>query len=126
MTTRLEKLDDLMHEKEVYERWKGRFAEDELKEARQSGRIEWFDLRKGPHYTEAQLLDYLETRKRVCQRARPLNPEQEQPEESQPNGSNSKGNGSDKKRRGGISIVTGTSGKGNAVLSAVEALGQNL
>jgi hypothetical protein len=50
---------DLMHEDQVYERYPGLFADRELREARKVGAIAWYDLRKGPHYTDADIMDYL-------------------------------------------------------------------
>ncbi len=53
--------DDLMTEDQVYERYPKKFADRELREARQKGLIDFYDLRKGPHYSEEQLAAYLET-----------------------------------------------------------------
>ena len=65
--TDLASLSDLISEKEVYERYK-LFADRELLEARQSGELEFYRLRKGIYYTESQLIAYLEKRKqRPCQ-----------------------------------------------------------
>lgn len=54
-----DEIDDLMHEKDVYIKFDGLFADKELWRARRARLIEWFDLRKGPHYTKRQLMDYL-------------------------------------------------------------------
>src|SRR5262245_58367226 len=56
---------DLIHENDVYDRFPGLFADRELREARQAGQIRWFDLRKGPHFTEVQLMEYLATKERM-------------------------------------------------------------
>jgi len=65
--------DDLMHEDEVYQKYGRLLADRELREARKNGLIGWFDLRKGPHYTAEQVMEYLRTReKKPCQQARPL------------------------------------------------------
>jgi hypothetical protein len=55
---------DLMHEDRVYEKYRDLFADRELREARKTGLIRWYDLRKGPHYTEAQLMEYLRSKER--------------------------------------------------------------
>lgn len=61
-------LDDLMHEKEVEQTYGKILADRELREARQAGLIGWYDLRKGPHYTRQQIMDYLALReKKPCQ-----------------------------------------------------------
>ena len=57
------KLEDLMHEEKVYELYGHLLAARELRTARSTGEIEWFDLRKGPHYTAAGVMAYLERRK---------------------------------------------------------------
>lgn len=61
--------DDLMNEDEVYTRYPKKFADRELREARQKGLIDFYDLRKGPHYSEEQLAAYLETqlKSKQCQ-----------------------------------------------------------
>jgi hypothetical protein len=72
-------LSDLIHEDTVYERFPGVFATRELREARQAGLIQWYDLRKGPHYTEAQLMAYIQTKERKgCDNGK-LDPERESP-----------------------------------------------
>jgi len=48
---------DLMYEDRVYEKYPGLFAERELREARKNGCIRWYDLRKGPHYTDSQIME---------------------------------------------------------------------
>lgn len=89
----LAKLEDLISEKEVYERYK-LFADRELLEARQSGELEFYKLRKGIYYTEAQLIAYLEKRKQQPWQNRPL----AEPASESSNGSgNSKTSGSAKK-----------------------------
>ena len=55
---------DLMHEDRVYTKYPDLFADRELREARKAGEIRWFDLRKGPHYTDAQIMEYLESQER--------------------------------------------------------------
>jgi hypothetical protein len=72
-------LSELIHEDAVYERFPGVFATRELREARQRGLIKWYDLRKGPHYTEAQLMAYVQTKERSgCDNAK-LDPEKKSP-----------------------------------------------
>ena len=64
------KLDDLISEAEVNEKYKNIFAAGELREARQRSEIEYYALRKGVHYTEDQLIQYLNKRvKRPWQNA---------------------------------------------------------
>lgn len=67
--------DDLMHEKAVYEKYGNLFAERELLEARRLGQIEWYDLRKGPHYTDQQIVAYLNSKVKTRCENRPLDPE---------------------------------------------------
>ncbi len=99
----MSELDALIHENRVYERWPGLFADKELREARQHRLIEWFDLRKGPHYTEAQLSAYLARRiQKPCEQSNVLEVE------SKPASSKSAANGSAKNKKAGLSIVTGT------------------
>jgi hypothetical protein len=69
----IRKLDDLMSERQVYEKYKDLFADRELREARQSGLLEFFDLRKGPYYSEEQLAAYLSTKATRKCRNEPLN-----------------------------------------------------
>lgn len=65
--------EDLMHEDEVYKKYGHLFAERELREARKQRLIGWFDLRKGPHYTAEQVMEYLRTREqKPCRKAQPL------------------------------------------------------
>jgi hypothetical protein len=52
-------LEDMMHEDEVYERHGRLLVPGELQEARAAGLIDFFNLRKGPHYTPAQIIAYL-------------------------------------------------------------------
>lgn len=87
----IEKVDDLLHEKEVMEKWGKLFAERELAEARKAGTIQFFDLRKGPHYTPQQLIDYLKTKlKGGAECHGLLNPDKEAPAESGPKNGSSK------------------------------------
>lgn len=63
--------DDLMTETQVYEKYKGLFADRELREARRSGQIEFYDLRKGVHYSPEQVTAYLNSKvKRKCKNAK--------------------------------------------------------
>jgi hypothetical protein len=96
-------LNDLMHEDTVYEKWPGLFADKELREARKTRVIEWFALRKGPHYTEAQLAAYLARRiQKPCEKTGVL--EEVKPERAS---SKSAANGSAGSKKAGLSIVTG-------------------
>jgi hypothetical protein len=62
------RLEDLLSEKEVYEKYGRLLADRELREARQRGLISWFDLRKGPHYTADQIMAYFKRRERqICE-----------------------------------------------------------
>jgi hypothetical protein len=71
---------DLMHEDQVYERYPGLFAERELREARKAGRIPWYDLRKGPHFTDDQIMEYLQSQERALWQANAkLDPTRESP-----------------------------------------------
>jgi hypothetical protein len=89
------KLSDLMHESDVYEKWPTLFADKELREARKAHSIEWFDLRKGPHYTEAQIITYLQRRiRKPCEQNQALAEENVNKDES----SSSKDNGSSRSR----------------------------
>lgn len=77
----LKTITDLMSETEVYKRFPNIFADKELREARQAGDIEWYNLRKGPHYSEDQLIAYVETKLRKLKQNRPLfQPPGEKPE----------------------------------------------
>ncbi|SRR5579883_3420041 len=106
------KLDQLIHENEVYKKWPGIFADKELREARQRRAIEWFDLRKGPHYTEAQLAAYLAQRiQRPCEKTALLDVE------SEPASSKSEINGSGRNKKPGLSIVTGMTPEQAALLA---------
>lgn len=80
-------LDDLMHEKDVEQKYGKILADRELREARQAGLIGWYDLRKGPHYTTKQVMDYLALReKKPCKTEpdvnKPLVPEPVKPSAS--------------------------------------------
>jgi hypothetical protein len=57
-------LEEMMSEREVYERYGHLFVDKELREARAAGEIEFFHLRKGIFYTPSQLREYL-AKKRV-------------------------------------------------------------
>lgn len=101
----LKTIADLMSETEVYKRFPSIFADKELREARQTGDIEWYNLRKGPHYSEDQLIAYLNKRLRKPCQNRPLAPESlEAPEHG-----SSATNGSARKRVRLISTDTGMS-----------------
>ena len=72
MTTAAD-LSELWSEKQVMERFGHLFADRELRLARKRGDIGWFALRKGPHYTPAQLWAYLQRRERKpCRANSPL------------------------------------------------------
>lgn len=73
--------DDLIHEKDVYERWGHLLADRELSEARKNGQIAFFNLRKGVHYTTADVMEYLKTRRVPACRAtnEPLDPSRPAP-----------------------------------------------
>lgn len=66
-------LDELLNEREVYELYGKLLADKELREARQNGIISWYDLRKGPHYTRDQVLQYLKLKERSACQNQPLN-----------------------------------------------------
>lgn len=101
----LQRVSDLMSEKEVYEKFPNIFADKELREARQAGQIEYYNLRKGPHYSEDQLIGYLETRrKKPCQN-RPLVLEAS---DNKADSGSSVTNGSDKRRVRLITTDIGT------------------
>ncbi len=97
----LNSIDELISEKDVYERFPKVFADKELREARQSGQIEYYLLRMGPHYSEKQLIAYVVKRLRKPCQNRPLAPEETEP-------GNSESNGSARKRPHLTSIATGT------------------
>lgn len=71
-TQGLASLGDLMSEREVYEKYGHIFVDAELRQARQGGKIDFYDLRKGIFYTERQLLAYLDTHRRSPAESRPL------------------------------------------------------
>lgn len=92
MNTEVEDLTALIHETEVLKRYKDLFADRELREARHAGKIEFYDLRKGPHYTLEQLWAYLDSRKVKSCANELLPPERSEdppsvPAKEQPNGS---------------------------------------
>jgi hypothetical protein len=72
MSNALQTLSDLMSESEVYEKYPHIFADKELREARQTGELEFYKLRKGIFYREDQLIAYLEQRKQRPCPSRPL------------------------------------------------------
>lgn len=72
MTT-IQSPEELLSERDVYEKFSNLFADRELREARQRGEIEYFDLRKGPHYSVAQLNQYLCSKIRQGRENRKLN-----------------------------------------------------
>jgi hypothetical protein len=86
---------DLMHEDQVYEKYPNLFIKRELREARKAGVIRWFDLRSGPHYTDAQIMEYLTSQERsLCQENAKLDPARDAPIVS----SNTKASGWDSNR----------------------------
>jgi hypothetical protein len=96
--------DDLMHEDEVYEKYPRLFADRELREARKAGVIRWYDLRKGPHYTDAQIMEYLSRQERSpCPPNERLDPARDNPTAS----SRSAHSGSGGRRGATISSITG-------------------
>lgn len=59
---------DLMSEEVVLDRYGHLFAYRELSDARKAGTIAYHNLRKGPHYTNEQLMAYLSAQVRpICQ-----------------------------------------------------------
>jgi len=97
------KLDDLISESQVYERWRTLFVDKELRLARQQRLIEWFDLWAGIHYTEAQLAAYIERWvQKSCEQTGPLEVEKKKAS------SKLETNGSTVSRTAGLSIATGT------------------
>lgn len=56
-------LPKLYSEAEVQSLWGDIFATRELRRARQKGEISYYDMPKGPRYSEAQLVEYLETKR---------------------------------------------------------------
>jgi len=112
------KLDDLISEIEVYERYRNIFAAGELREARQRSEIEYYALRKGVHYTEEQLVEYLNKRvKRPWQNA----PLRAVPESGNPPGSSSfETNGSGERPAPQTSFAIGTTETDTLVARALE------
>jgi hypothetical protein len=97
------RLDELMSENHVYKIWGHLLVDKELREARQNGLIEWFNLRKGPHYTELQIINYFLTRVRsACDVNKVLQMD------GAIDDSKSSANGSAKSKKAALSIVTGT------------------
>jgi hypothetical protein len=110
-------LGDLLSEAEVYKRYKHIFVDGELRDARKHGEIDFFWLRKGIFYTEAQLTAYLQKRlKRPCENLALVNLESDNP----PAPGNSKPSGSDAKRARLISIDTSTEEMDALVARALE------
>ncbi len=99
--------DDLLHEEQVYEKYKHLLADRELREARQRGEIEWYSLRKGPHYTIQQVMKYLDRHKRQACESGKLDPAREAPNVSL----KSEASGSGEKKASKLSIVTGMNPK---------------
>jgi hypothetical protein len=110
-------LDELLHETKVYERWGHLLVDKELRQARQAKIIEWFDLRSGPHYTEAQVLEYLS--KRIIKPCESKALEHENSNAS----SNSGNNGSAKSKKAALSIVTGMTPENEKLAAAALELG---
>lgn len=106
------RLEDLLSEHEVYDRYGKLLAERELREARKNREIGWYDLRKGPHYTPAQIMDYLKLREcQPCQPNQPLDADKPVPgpqANGKRNGSSRSGlSGSDAKPTATISSIAG-------------------
>ena len=95
--------DDLLHEDQVYERYKSLLADRELREARQKGQIEWYDLRKGPHYTVQQVMRYLDRHKKTLCGPQKLDPAKEAPTDS----GRSEHTGSDERKVSKLFTITG-------------------
>lgn len=113
----LKSLDDLISEREVYQRYGHLFVIDELRQARQSRQLECFELRKGIFYTQAQLLFYLETRRRKQCQNRPLLDLENEPRHAS---GNSRTNGSARKPVRLISTDTSTQETEELVAKALE------
>ena len=113
----LDSLDDLISEREVYQRYGHLFVTDELRQARQSRQLECFELRKGIFYTQAQLLSYLETRRRKQCQNRPLLEPQSDPQNAS---GSSRTNGSARKPVHLISTDTSTRETDALVAKALE------
>lgn len=58
------RVPDLLTEDQICERWPQVFGKRLLRRARQAGEIEFYDLDRGPRYSEAQLVQYLERRRK--------------------------------------------------------------
>lgn len=116
---------DLMHEKEVMKRYRHLFAERELLEARKRGEIRFFDLRKGPHYSNEQLVAYLASKERnTCQEEnKPIDPDKPAPgPEVQPTPSE------EKEKAGGFSKseTTGSETRPGASISSITGMTKEL
>jgi len=102
---------DLMTEAEVYDKYKGRFADRELREARRSGQIEFYDLRKGVHYSPEQISDYLKSKvKRQCKNEKLDSEPEDKPKASErPSGFSRSGNtgSTDQSRAARSSTIVG-------------------
>ncbi len=120
----LSKVDELMHEDDVLLKWPGRFACDELAIARKKQEIGWFLLRKGPHYTEPQIVAYLNSKlKAPCQKYQPKPIDLERPIQLKSD-LKSRVNGWEGKR--GKAPITDTGMTKSPVASAEKALAQLL
>lgn len=59
---------ELISEAEVYKKYPNLFADRELREARKSGKIAFFNLRKGVYYSPDQIAAYLNSKVTIkCQ-----------------------------------------------------------
>jgi hypothetical protein len=99
----LSSLSDLISEKDVYEKYRHIFADRELLEARKAGELEFYKLRMGIHYTESQLIAYLEKRKQKPCQNRPL-AEPESESSNEPGSSKTSGSG----KRPALRTITAT------------------
>ena len=98
-------LEELMSEEMVYKRYGHLFVHKELREARQAGEIDFYDLRKGIFYTPRQLRDYLAQKKAgPCPLERPEAPEESANKDAS---SNSTTSGSRRKRGAHLTTVPG-------------------
>jgi hypothetical protein len=103
MTTAAD-LAELWSEKQVLDRFGHLFLDRELRLARKRGEIGWYDLRRGPHYTPAQLWAYLTRReKKPCRQNGPIVEDGEEPESEapeKPSGYSRSGNSGSGKKKG--------------------------